>query len=303
MPTSSEIRPNLFIIGAAKCGTTSLHHSLERHPDIFMSDPKEPGYFSPGVGFRPTDEAWYLGLFAGAGNAKIVGESSTHYSKLPTYPGVPERIRAFCESPRFIYVMRDPIDRMISQYWFGVQKETEFRSLAQTIREDSRLTDWGDYKMQLEPYFETFGRDRVLVLTFEELIASQEAVVRSVFEWLGVDPTLAPPTLAKENMRPETLLAPRGFGLLQRFRHSKLWGGMAPYFPKGVRSLGHRLSRRPLRPQDVSIDEVVESLRPLQREKVRELSRFLGREFPEWRTTLGDGALDSTAPPSVRSPG
>lgn len=295
MARSREIRPNLFIIGAAKAGTTSLHDYLGGHPQIFMSNPKEPGFFTPTVGYYPTDVEWYLSLFREAGDARWVGESSTHYTKLPTHTGAPERIADFCDSPRFIYLMRDPIDRIISQWWHGVRQEGQqrvwHRSMATAVNKEVEFTAFSDYAMQLQPYFETFGRDRVLVLTFEELVAEPDRVLREVFTWLGVDPVLAPGRLEKRNARPETILVPRGLGLLQSFRRSRLWEGIAPLFPKRLRTFAHGLSRRPVSPGDVEVGEVVELLRPGQRAKVEELSRLLGREFPLWTTTLG-GAAD-----------
>lgn len=287
MSRKHEIRPNLFIIGAAKSGTTSLHDYLQRHPDIFMSEPKEPGYFTPELGYYPTSTEWYLGLFKDAGDAKIVGESSTHYSKLPKFPGVPESIAEFCHEPRFIYLMRDPIDRIISQYWHGIRQEVQHRGMLAAIKREAEFTAFSDYAMQLEPYFETFGRHRVLVLTFEELVAEPKRILREVFEWLGVDPSLAPPALERKNARPETLLTPRGFPALQRFRRSELWDEMAPRVPKPVKRFGHWLARRPLRPDEVPMDKVVELLRPGQQARVKELSALLDREFPLWTTTLG----------------
>lgn len=287
MSQNHEIRPNLFIIGAAKSGTTSLHDHLQRHPDIFMSEPKEPGYFTPDVGYYPTSTDWYLSLFQDAGDAKIVGESSTHYTKQPKHPGVPERIAGFCDSPRFIYLMRDPIDRIISQYWHEVRLEQQYRGILTAIKREAEFTALSDYAMQLEPYFATFGRDRVLALTFEELVAEPTQVLGGVFAWLGVDASLAPPDLERKNARPETLMTPTGLAILQRFRQSQLWDRMAQHVPKPLRRFGHRLARRPLRSEEVPVDEVIDFLRPTQQAKVRELSGLLGREFPLWTTTLG----------------
>lgn len=80
--------PNLFIVGAMKSGTTTLHNYLNMHPDIFMSQkPKEPQYFVQELNWSKGED-WYLSLFEAAGDAKIIGESSTDYSKLPRYQGL-----------------------------------------------------------------------------------------------------------------------------------------------------------------------------------------------------------------------
>jgi hypothetical protein len=79
-------RPNFIIIGAMKCATSTLHEQLARQPGFFMSQPKEPNFFSDDSAYA-RGEDWYLGLFAGTRPGDICGESSTHYTKLPTYPG------------------------------------------------------------------------------------------------------------------------------------------------------------------------------------------------------------------------
>ncbi len=147
-------KPNLFIIGAQKCGTTSLHHYLAAHPEIFLSEPKEPGYFVPEIDYYPRDREWYLGLFEGASGHRYVGESSTHYTKLPVYPGVVERIADFVdEAPRFIYLMRDPIDRAVSHYWHDIRKFHEHRPIEEAFRERVDYRAFSNYPMQLEPVF------------------------------------------------------------------------------------------------------------------------------------------------------
>src|SRR5579872_2507705 len=87
-------RPNLFIIGAMKSGTTSLHEYLAAHPQIAMSRVKEPGFFVEELSFGRGLE-WYLSQFDADERHRFLGESSTHYTKLPVYQGVAERIVRF----------------------------------------------------------------------------------------------------------------------------------------------------------------------------------------------------------------
>ena len=86
-----EPRPDFIIIGAMKCATSTLHEQLALQPGFFMSTPKEPNFFSDDDCFaRGLD--WYRGLFAEAPEGSIRGESSTHYTKLPTHPRTVERL-------------------------------------------------------------------------------------------------------------------------------------------------------------------------------------------------------------------
>ena len=115
--TRNTEMPNLFIIGAAKCGTTSLHCYLDLHPEISMSRIKEPRFFACPEGPREeraiTDRNRYLALFE-AGK-KIRGEASPAYSQHPAVSGVPGRIAMESPDAKFIYLVRDPIERIESQ--------------------------------------------------------------------------------------------------------------------------------------------------------------------------------------------
>lgn len=287
-------RPNLFIIGSAKSGTTSLHSYLDSHPDVFMCEPKEPGFFVPELSYYPKDEAWYRSIFAPAGDTRIVGESSTHYSKLPVYPGVPERIAAYSPDARFIYLMRDPVKRALSHYWHNVRKFHERRPMLAALQGDVQYVAFGDYQRQLTPYFDLFGRERVLVLTFEELVGEPRATLERVFGWLGVDVHQGTRVFTKENARPEEVRRVRGLGLLHTFSHSALWDRLSPMAPAWVRGIGSRLATGPVRPDDVSNDEAVAYLRPIYQDRVRRLEEWLGREFPGWTGVFPERAERKT---------
>lgn len=279
--------PDLFVIGAQKSGTTSLHAFLDGHPDIFMSEPKEPGFFTPEVGYYPTDEDWYRGLFEGAGGARVVGESSTHYAKLPTLPGVPERIGAMVDEPRFIYVMRDPVDRAISHYWHDVRKRHQHRSILDAVTEDSVYVQYSDYPMQLEAYLERYPPERIFTLTFEGLTRSPARVLPPLLEWLDVDPDAIPAVLPRENVRPDRMTRTRGRGRLHRFRHSRLWEAVAPLVPKSLRRAAARSAVEPVDVEAEDVDAARDRIRPVLAERVDLLRELLGRDFPEWRTGGG----------------
>lgn len=284
-------RPNLFIIGAAKCGTTSLHWALDSHTDIFMSRLKEPGFFVPEFSYHPKDERWYLALFDEAGSARWVGESSTHYTKIPYYEGVPERLHAFAPDARLIYLMRDPIDRAMSHYWHNTRAArpefTEGRPMLQAIAEDPLYRDFGDYAMQLRPWFDLFGRDAVLPLVYEEMVQAAPATLRKVLLWLDLDASTEL-ELEHRNRRQKTTVRPRGRGLLHRFSRSRVWDALAPLVPQRVKEVGRRIALEERAPAfaDESA-EVTELLRPWAAERIAALRALLDRGFPLWQTSLG----------------
>jgi hypothetical protein len=268
-----------------KSGTSSLHAYLAAHPQIFMCPEKEPEFFAKEAIWSRGEE-WYLQLFAGAKTEPIIGESSTVYSKFPKFRGVPERIAKFNPEARFIYVMRDPIERTISQYWFRVRYCGERRDMLTAVREVPQLTDLSNYAMQLAPYFHRFGADRVATLTFEELSTDAAVVLRRLFAWLGVDASFVPPNLhVKENVTPEIIMLAKK-GLLSRIGRV-----LKPLIPPAVFSAAKtRLQRFDCIPRtSASVNEVIEFLRPIQKEQVVKLEQMVGCRFPEWVTLHGNG--------------
>ncbi len=290
-------RPNLFIVGAMKSGSSTLHAYLGEHPDIFMSEPKEPCYFvdrqqieSParevveGWGFWRGEEH-YLALFDGAGDARIVGESSTNYSKAPKMSGVPERIVRFDDEAKIVYIMRDPVERTISHYWHAVGQRKERRDLVTALEQEPHYREVSRYAFQLRPYLRLFGADRVRTLTFEELIADPLEVLRRLFEWLEVDPGFEPPTTdRRENVTPAELERVRGDGKLDELRESPAWNRLGPLVPGAVRRWGRRLAAERVDRSAEDLERAGEILRPAQLDETEELSELLGRAFPEWAT-------------------
>lgn len=179
--------PNLLIIGAQKAGTTSLHRYLDAHPDVFMSPIKEVDFFSDPER-TAAGVSWYERHFDGVTNERIVGEASPSYTMYPQAQGVPERIAAVLPDVKLIYVVRDPIERMRSQYAHFRLADYEERSIVDALLHDTRYLDWSRYAMQLDRYLAHFLPERILVLRSEELRDDRPAALRRAFAFLGVDP-------------------------------------------------------------------------------------------------------------------
>ncbi len=282
-------RPNLFLIGAMKSGTSSLHAYLNSHPQIFMSTPKEPAFFVKESSWA-NGEQWYLSLFETAKDEVIIGESSTSYTKAPHHSGVAERIARFNPEARFTYVMRDPVERTISHYWFNARFYGDRRDMLTAIRDDRRYQDVSNYPMQLAPYRELFGADRIATLTFEELISNTSNAFRELFSFLGVDSSIIPDSLeARENVTPAKLSIPKN-RRFDRLIRSPIVQVLKPSLPRPLISLANRFSHRYeyVNRKALPVDKVVDFLRPIQREQVQSLGEMLGRKFPEWTTLYGD---------------
>jgi hypothetical protein len=200
----ARVLPNLFVIGAAKCGTTSLHYYLDQHPSISMSTVKEPAIFS--------DRDWREGLGSYEGmldaGAPVRGESSTSYTKFPAFPDVPARIAEVVPEAKLIYVVRDPLSRCISQWVHNVAAGRESRSLNDALRDfddPENLYVWsGRYASQIERYLEHFPVSDLLVIDQATLLHDRQATLKRVFGFLRVDDTFYSPRFESELNRADT---------------------------------------------------------------------------------------------------
>src|SRR5436190_1843341 len=160
--------PNLVVIGAKKAGTTSLYHYLDSHPDISMSREKELDFFVAERNW-PRGPGWYRRHF----NADVAvrGEASPYYTALPTHRGVPARMANVVPEARLIYVVRDPIERLVSHYHMAIATGRERRPLRAAVADfsESWYVAHGRYWMQLEPYLRRFAPEQVLVVDQDDL--------------------------------------------------------------------------------------------------------------------------------------
>ena len=176
--------PDFAIIGAMKCGTSTLHEQLALRSGFFMSRPKEPNFFSDDSEFARGIE-WYASLFAGASEGQLCGESSTHYTKLPTHPHAAERLHAQLPNARLVYVMRDPVERLVSQYLHEWSTRAVTGSIEDAVEHHERFVAYSCYARQLEPYRSRFGAAAILPVFLERLVAFPEEEFARVCRFLG----------------------------------------------------------------------------------------------------------------------
>lgn len=182
------LKPDFIIIGAMKCATTTLHDQLAVQSGIFMSEPKEPNFFSDDQEYTKGLE-YYHGLFSEALEGQLCGESSTHYTKMPTYPETVERIQKNLPEAKFIYVMRHPIDRLISQYIHEWSELKITGDINDAILDFKPLTQYSQYSVQIQPYLAAFGPDRVLPVFAENLRNHPQRELERVCQFIGYQGT------------------------------------------------------------------------------------------------------------------
>ena len=176
--------PSFIIIGAMKSATSTLYEQLSRQNGIFLPTIKEPNFFSDDPQYsRGLD--WYSGLFDEARPADILGEASTHYTKLPTYPQTVARMRSLLARPRLIYVMRDPVDRLISQYIHQWSEGEIHCGLEEAIPKHPELIEYSRYARQLKPFIESFGKENVLPVFFDRLTKDPQGELERACSFVG----------------------------------------------------------------------------------------------------------------------
>jgi hypothetical protein len=277
--------PNLIIIGGLKCGTTSLHHYLALHPAIQMSKPKELNFFV-------TELNWDLGLdwyrarfddrFA------VRGESSPHYTNLPRFSGVAERMQQYCPQAKLIYMVRDPISRILSHWVHATGAGYEAGELSEVLsRPDTAYVQRSLYWMQLQPYLQNFDRGQIEILTAEELQLGRRETMRKAFRFAGVDEDFHHDQFDREW---EKSSAKQGDKYKTMERLVKLPGlrSFDRKFDRLPEPLRWRVEKvvhdpeKPSAPKPRLPEELFERVRAWFRDDVAALEEFAGRRFDGW---------------------
>ena len=212
--------PNFLIIGAAKSGTTALYTFLKQHPDIYMSPRKELRYFSnfpaeksdapPGFVHKDVDTlSEYESYFDGVTDERIFGESSPMYLYTP---GTAERIQETLPNVKLLAILRNPVDRAYSAYTHALR---EWKEPAGSFQEALALeperirAGWGMlwhytraglYHEQLSRYFKIFDPQQICVALYDDLISDPSALLRHIFNFLGVYPDFEPDISSRPNV-------------------------------------------------------------------------------------------------------
>lgn len=287
-------KPNLFIVGAMKAGTRTLHALLAQHPQIFMCTPGEPSRFVEGARLSRLwprmhqlgywrDERAYLGLFERAGAARIIGESSTNYAKLPWSGKVVSRLQEFSPAALIVYIMREPAARAVSHYWHAVMHDGESRPPDQALAGPGIYRDVSHYAMQIAPYLAAFGRARVYTLTVEAFDANPSGQYRALLEWLGVDAGFVPPDLAqRRHERPDRVWCPRT-SWLARWMNRHAVFEIPERASSSMQKVARHLLMRAVDTRAVNLGDLHAALQVAMAAEVVELETLLERRFPEWQ--------------------
>jgi hypothetical protein len=309
-------KPNFFIIGAPKCGTTAMSEYIRSHPNVFMSVPKEPRFFSFDIG--PSDYkslADYLTLFDGAdASHSVVGEATPSY--LRSKVAVPA-IRALFEESKLLVMLRNPVElvyalhaerrrcgsELVADFECAWDMEITRKSTASTdnnLPEGSRYLTAGKLGEQVKRVLSVFPRDQVCFILFDDFVSNPRSEYLRLLDFLGIpdDGRLDFPRINEGTQFKSPRLAQ--FQIWLRLR-------LAPYWKTfkrltGIRRIGimrainrvniEARSRPPLRP------EFRRQVSEVFNEDIRLLEDLLGRDLSAWRAE----PPDNTKPRNTRWP-
>lgn len=235
-----SVKPNFFVIGVVKGGTTSLHQYLDQHPDVYMSPVKETNHFSKSdidvskfekayahdvnvdldkflAGdmqekihiAHVTDDEDYKKLFKNVKNEKAIGEASNSYI---LYPKVAQSIHDYNPDAKIIMMLRNPVERAYSQYVMNLRLgKTLEQDFIKEVESDDNKTNkgWGanhqylfigNYYQQVKRYLEIFPREQVLICWYDEYKQNPSAVIKSIYRFLNIDEEFEVDTSKKLNV-------------------------------------------------------------------------------------------------------
>jgi hypothetical protein len=287
--------PNLIVIGAMKCGTSSLHYYLDLHPAISMSSAKELNFFldaepvpPPGCGPRDLEllaerssgsrgSDWYSSRFDAG--AAVRGESSVAYS-FPWYPGVAERMADLVPDARIVYCVRHPIERVASHL-------AQFRARDRRPEAEALVTPGNPYleatryASALQPFLDRFGRERLLLVRHEELLGRRRETMARVFRFLGVEEFWAPEMERERN--PSGGKGP-AYRIAERARSWNVGSAIASRVPRSARAAVEQRLARSGRAESPSIEpdlarRILDDLEP----EIARLEELSGWDLASWR--------------------
>lgn len=307
-------KPNFFIVGAPKCGTTALYHSLLEHPEVYLprsSDPrsywisKEPLHFCDDLGIgdwiRIARESDYAQLFADAGTARRVGEVSALYLMSPN---APHRIREYVEEDcKILITLRPPVDWMRSWHHdclrYAHETIADFRAAlaAEPEREAGRkiakhcgfsgclaYRKAARFSEQVSRYYDVFGKDRVKVVLMEDLAADSPVVLAEIATFLGIAPDF-PFRLERQNDSHNlSRFHHLEFRISRKLADKPALANLLEAVPHGLHEAYRKMVFRYFPPlSDKSIDpdlrsELVDEFRP----EVARLGDLLDRDLSHW---------------------
>ena len=276
--------PNCIVIGAARCGTTSLHRYLGEHPEIYMCPLKETNYFAyeqetstaDSHAFTITSLDQYKTLFKPGIDYKVRGEASPRYLGCPQSA---ERIHQLIPDVKLVVSLRNPADRAFSGYQMAVRMSKKDLSVHDSLLDE---TSWwvnaSFYYNNLRRYFDRFPQEHIHVIVFDDFARNAIGTMQELYRFLDVDYAFKPNVSRKYN----TASVPKSAAIAALFRYTnKIF---SPVTPAPLRELALQLRDKNLKPQpgpELPL-EIRESLINLYHDDIMKVQDLIQHDLSEW---------------------
>jgi hypothetical protein len=271
--------PSFIIIGAMKCGTSSLYHYLRLHPEVGMSDIKEVDFFIKENNFDKGVD-WYESRFQG--DFKIFGEASPNYSKAHYFAGVPQRMYELLPNTKLIYLVRDPVERIISHYTHNYSEGREHRSIDEVLQklDGNHYVICSKYFWQLQQYLEFFSEDQMLVVPSFRLKNERRSTLQQIFEFLEVDDSFYTSDYEQQKHKTDKK---RRKGKLSRFiLESPVIKTLKGYIPDAIKDPIKRTTRPEVKKPEIT-PAVKARLQEHLQPDIERLRTFSGLSLNRWK--------------------
>ena len=209
--------PNFIIIGAAKSATTTLTTILPQHPDVFISKPKEPKFFGR---YYKKGWDWYASRFKKGKDFALRGEGSTMYaSGLHSFSKTPELMHRYLPDLKLIYIVRHPLDRIVSQWRHYRGRNPDCADFSELMRDRhlrKLIVGCSMYYQRLSAFRRFYPDDQIHCMTFEDLLTSPKRSLRSMIRFLGVKPMVKKLLDSKGALPKENQAGEKGRGYVEK---------------------------------------------------------------------------------------
>jgi hypothetical protein len=289
--------PNYLVIGAAKCGTSSLCHSLGQHPQVFMSRPKEIHFFGRNDPVKTFE--WYESFFADAAGKTAVGEGSTSYTHPDIIEACAQEIAEHIPDCRLIYMVRNPLHRLESDWKMRRHDGWAAASVNEAVQEQPSLITHGLYWKNLSVYRRHFRDDQMLIVFFDDFTRDPQTELRRCFEHIGVDPDI----VIENAGRPRNAASGyRSYGAIAgRLRHGRFFAAVKRHLPAWVIGTAKSALTKKVEHKPDWDPEVRASVIQSFSEDSQRFLEFCKKSPSHWQTT--PGPADSPQTPTSATDG
>jgi Sulfotransferase domain len=281
----TNFKVDFMIIGAMKSGTTTIANILAKHPSVGFCHRKEPDFFSKDLNWRLHLKDYEKLYESHKGSQKVLGEASTTYTCIPEFnPKICQDLYEFNPNLKFIYIMREPVNRVISHYMHDYVRQRLDIPIEQAIQSFTPLLNRGRYYSQIYPFIERFGRSNVLLITFENFLQDKVGVLKEIANFLEIDfdsfkdydDIHSNQTLGKMkgNVKVENILSSRFFQTIKKIVPGYIW-------EKSENAL-HILTKRVLHERTEISLQTKHLILQLLRADLLKLEELLNRPLIEW---------------------